>query len=459
MKISYDYGPVPTVAEFAKSDKFIRGLMGPFGSGKSTGCVMEIIRRAHEQEPMSDGVRRSRWAVIRNSYPQLRDTTIKTFHDWIPPAHFGVWKAQDHDYLINGFRGVEIEVLFRALDRPDQVSNLLSLELTGAWINEAREIPKAIFDALQGRVGRYPPERDVGATWAGIMLDTNPPDEESWWYKYFEEERPYNAAIFKQPSAIGPHAENLRNLRAGYYENLAQGKDKEFIKVYIEGNYGFSMDGMPVYPEYKDEVHCRPVEYIERLPVYRGWDFGLTPACIFSQFTPRGQWRILDEILAEEMGVERFADQVLLKSTQYGGDFIDHGDPAGNARSQTDEKTCFSILQAKKIMISGGEQDLTSRLESVKKALNSMVDGDPGFIMDPRCRKLRKGFNGGYQYRRIQVSGDKFTDKPDKNMYSHPHDALQYTGTRLLMPSLTTPRQEKRDRYSGRRYVRSWMSA
>ncbi len=47
--------------------------------------------------------------------------------------------------------------------------------------------------------------------------------------------------------------------------------------------------------------------------------------------------------------------------------------------------------------------------------------------LDPRCGVLRKGFNGGYKYRRVQVSGDeRFTDEPNKNRYSHPHDALQY---------------------------------
>ncbi|MEN6455488.1 MAG: hypothetical protein ABFD10_14625, partial [Prolixibacteraceae bacterium] len=43
-------------------------------SGKSSACVMEIIRRAHEQKASPDGIRRSRWAVVRNSYGQLKDT-------------------------------------------------------------------------------------------------------------------------------------------------------------------------------------------------------------------------------------------------------------------------------------------------------------------------------------------------------------------------------------------------
>ncbi|MFT8644996.1 MAG: hypothetical protein ABF821_13330, partial [Gluconacetobacter sp.] len=139
-----------------ESDAFIRGLMGPFGSGKSSGCVWEIVLRGLRQAPGADGVRRSRWAVIRNSYRQLEDTTIRTVHQWFPPMRFGRWKPTEHSYVINRMvaegdeKPAEIELLFRALDRPDQVGNLLSLELTGAWVNEAREVPWAIIEAVQG---------------------------------------------------------------------------------------------------------------------------------------------------------------------------------------------------------------------------------------------------------------------------------------------------------------------
>jgi len=294
-KIEYDYGPVPTIERFTDSTKFIRGIMGPFGSGKSSGCVLEIIRRGMEQRPGADGIRRTRWAVIRNSYPQLNDSTIRTVHDWFPPRIFGKYHTQKHEYKITRFKDCEIEILFRALDRPDQVENLLSTEYTGAWLNEAREVPEAIFEAIQGRVGRYPSFREEGCTWDGVIMDTNPPDTDSWWYRHFEESldtsrvcteiiedstgkkcgepsvRVFNKftheefafcrkhdkyELFKQPSGLSPKAENLVNLKKDYYKNLAAGKKSEYIKVYIHGDYGFIIDGQPVYPEYDDAVHC-----------------------------------------------------------------------------------------------------------------------------------------------------------------------------------------------------------
>ena len=76
---------------------------------------------------------------------------------------------------------VELEVIFLALDKQEDVKKLLSLELTGVWLNEARELPKSIVDACTMRVGRFPSMRDGGPSWFGVIMDTNAPDETHWW--------------------------------------------------------------------------------------------------------------------------------------------------------------------------------------------------------------------------------------------------------------------------------------
>ena len=132
MDIRYSYAHVPTIREFAGSNARVRGLMGPFRSGKSSGCTIEIVRRAIAQRPGPDGIRRTKWLVVRNTYNQLADTTIPTVHMWLPPQHFGRHYSTDNRYVVKGFEGAEFEILFRALDKPDDISNLLSLEITGA---------------------------------------------------------------------------------------------------------------------------------------------------------------------------------------------------------------------------------------------------------------------------------------------------------------------------------------
>lgn len=468
--LQYDVADVPTIKAFLECEAFIQGLMGPFGSGKSSGCLWKIVKKGLEQKPGPDGVRRTRWAIIRNTYPMLRDTTIRTVHQWFPYPTMGRWKAVDHEYLINTLvapgdrQPAQIEIMFRALDRPDHVKNLLSLDLTGAWVNEAREVPWAIIDALQGRVDRYPPKRDGGASWAGVLLDTNPPDTDSEFHRFFEEDDHSDAVaelrrfipgitvdtyarLFKQPSGLSPEAENTKNQSPGYWQRLAIGKTPEWVKVYCRGEYGFVVDGRPVFGEYHDNVHCpgavdpaRAPRTDPRLVVQRGWDFGLTPACVFSQLNARGQWMVVDELVATSMGIDRFSDQVLAHSGEHFPDseFADTGDPAGDQAAQTDERTCFDILHSKGIMITGGLQAPAIRHESLRKPLRQMDDdGYPAFNIHPRCFMTRRGLMGGYHFRKLQLGGrDRFSEKPDKNQYSHPVEALEYTGTRLFGPSL-----------------------
>ena len=82
--------PGPVSSAFMKSNCFVRGLRGPVGSGKSVTCAIEIVRRAIEQQVSPDGTRKSRWLVVRNTQPELKTTTIKTWLDWFPES--GGWE-------------------------------------------------------------------------------------------------------------------------------------------------------------------------------------------------------------------------------------------------------------------------------------------------------------------------------------------------------------------------------
>ncbi len=423
------YQASPALWTFHQSDAFVRGVMGPVGSGKSTACCWELFRRIQEQEPGPDGIRRSRWAVVRNTYRELTDTTVKTWLDWFDDV--GDFVNQDMAHRIK-FEDVEAELLFRALDRPADVKKLLSLELTGAWVNEAREVPRAVIDMLQGRVGRYPSKREGGPTWLGVIMDTNPPDSDHWWYRLFEEVAPDGWRLFRQPSGRASDAENLENLPDGYYDRLQAGKDDEWIAVYVDGEYGFISEGRPVYPEFRDHLHVakESIEVLDGTPVVIGIDFGLTPAAVFGQRDNRGRWRWIHELVTEDMGAVRFAEllQNDMAGRFQGCEFQVWGDPAGEQRAQTDERTPFQILRARGLKARPAPtNDFTLRRESVAVPLSRLVDGEPGLLVSPACQMLRKAMGGGYAYKRIQVSGDeRFHDKPDKNQYSHVAEAAQY---------------------------------
>jgi hypothetical protein len=429
--------PGPVGAAYLRSDAFVCGIRGPVGSGKSVVSVMKLMKIAAKQ-PRSpiDNRRHARFAVIRNTYPELKTTTIKTFHAWIEPE-VGRWQDEGPptQWIITD--EFEIEVLFVALDRPKDVRKLLSLELTAAWINEAREVPKAVLDGLTARVGRFPDARHGGCIAPQIIMDTNSPDTDHWWFKLAEENTPEGWEFFSQPSGLSPHAENVEGLASmpgghvGYYTRASQGKDPNWVKVYVHGQYGFVLDGKPVYPEYDDAIHYdERVVFNPRLPVYVGIDFGLTPAALFANRTPMGQYRAFDELVSEDMGARRFGELLRQRLVEYGIEDPEAitGDPAGDIRAQTDETTPFEMLAAVGVKAKPAPtNDFVLRREAVVLCLTRIIDGKPGFVIGPKCIRFRKAMGGAYCYKRIQVVGDeRFHDKPDKGAYSHVAEAGQY---------------------------------
>jgi hypothetical protein len=463
--------PGPVIAQFVRSDAFVCGIRGPFGSGKSTAAVIKLLSNSRAAARHADGWIRRRTGIIRNTYPELRTTTIKTWHQWMPQS-MGRWVDQGPPthHLRDEAGKIEWEVVFVALDRPDDVRKLLSMELSDAWVNEAREIPKEVIDGLTGRVGRWMPVRG-GDNRTQIVMDTNPPDTDHWWYVMAERDvsteygmgivasideaekalramgalRPARVdgdgkvlepaqafyQFFAQPGGLAAGAENVENLPLGYYQKLMAGKTKAWVDVYVNGNYGFLSEGKPVYPEYKDEVHCKEFALHPKLPIGVGLDFGLTPAAVIGQRQLNGQYRLHREVVANDMGMVRFAKELarVLRS-EYKDFHIAYvvGDPAGMQRAQSDESTVFQMLRAQKLEAHPATtNDFNQRREAVAAVLNRLIDGEPGMLVHPQAAMLRKALAGGYHYKRIQLAGEaRYGEIPNKNKFSHVGDAIGY---------------------------------
>ncbi len=425
-----------TLSLFHKSTAFVRLVLGAIGSGKSVGMCAEIVRLCALQEPSSDGLRYSRWAVVRNTQKELKNTTIKTWLDWY--GDFGTFNKGDLTFYME-LNDIRCEILFLGLDRPDQLKSLLSLELSGAFVNEAREVQPEVITTLMSRLGRYPSMRDdVGCTDPRLILDSNFPSEDSFLYHRFEEEVPEGWELFKQPPPLNKKgklrkkAENRANLPAEYYLSMMAGHKEDWLRVHRDCEYGFLMDGKAVYPEYKDSVHVIN-DYVPDItrPIYIGMDYGRTPVALLCQVDAFGRYIIFDELQCWDMGATQFGALLYTKLlTEYQGFMVETGwgDPAGDDRGQSDDRTPMQIMNKQGVaMRSAPTQDPYIRIEAVRAPMMKMYDGEPAFRVTPKCKMLRKALAGGYLYKRIQVSGNpRYNIKPDKNEYSHVADACQY---------------------------------
>ena len=477
------YKAEPTLARFHRSRSFYRCVRGPVRSGKSTGmCVEGMMIGCNQSPDPADGKRKTRGCVVRNTYRELLDTTLKTWLMWFPESVFGNFNyaTMTHHIKIND---MDMEVLFRALDRPDDVKKLLSLELTWAWVNEAREVPRAIIDVLGDRVEQYPPakldnngNKISGCDWGGVFLDTNAPDDDHWWFE-LESDPPAGWLFFTQPGALiekngkfypNPKAENVRNLNGGhdYYVKRVPGKKKSYVRVYYCNQFGYVEDGKRVHPEYNDSVHCAPFKLVPdiRDEVVVGLDFGLTPAAAFFSRRKSGQWWLFHEIVTENIGIKQFAELLLIPYVI--GELLDYqitfyGDTHGNTGSQNDKKTPGQILEALGIKVEMPELGTgeTIRREALAQPLSRMVDGEPGMLVDSSCKTIRKGLSSKFIYKRVQVVGDeKYHERPYKNFWSHICEAAEHamvgSGEGKLLTRKPKPKKKKRPRV-----VRSWMGS
>jgi hypothetical protein len=469
------FKPVGPVARAFINDRtFISSIMGPYGSAKTTSCFQKILNAALWQTPQADGVRRIRVACIRATYGQLVKTVIKDWFAWFPRTKDN-WNGEHntHNIIIDVplVGRLEIEMIFIGVGELKAEEVFKGMPVTILWLNEVDTLSREILNYGLPRVGRYPLARDGGCAWSGVIADFNAPEVDNWTYDLLVNQnlgvsdevlaklqgqygRNFGIRFHRQPGGLDAQAENLENLPPGYYERLQigfAGNDNK-IRRFIHNEFGAVNNGQPVYPEFNDTFHVAKefVKPLDGSPIHIGLDGGSTPAAVFGQEDEQGQIRVLAEAVifnadAEvqlmKMGPKQHAREVrefinrMWPKAKVGDIF---GDPAGfygggeggEAAEDLAWMQEWGRAFGKKVKAAPGTRGnrITPRVEAVRSCLTTNVGSRPGILISPIAKHLRRGFNNGYVIQRMNFSagGGRWKDKPDKNDFSHVHDALQY---------------------------------
>lgn len=460
--------PGPEAARFIADDtSLFAGLRGPFGSGKSVAaCIKLAMLALNQPESPRDGIRKSRTLIVRNTNPQLRTTTIKTWLDWFPEDVFGRFRWSPpftHHWRLPG---IDAEFIFLPMDGEDSMRSLLSFEISAIWFNEARELDKSVIDAGMGRLGRYPSIRDGGVRQKMGLADTNSPSEEHWWPimagdvpppEWMPEEdrltlvKPDGWTFYSQPPAVlaryegegrnrrlvgydvNPDAENLANVGPAYYRDMLPGKSADWIKVYLMNRYGALHFGRPVYENtYDPDVHEMEDIWPDRGARIRvGLDFGLTPAATWWVWLGGMQWVVFDEKVYARGSAKDLADHIKMQRQKLPeADISIMGDPGGKAGGQGEGSSAFDILSANGVFAEPAPSNDTELREgAVNYLLTTMTRGKPNMRICKRCVNLRAAMAGAYRRDTKRHKGDAqdtMLVAPVKNQASHVAEAAQY---------------------------------
>lgn len=399
------------------------------GEGKSTAlCWSALFHTIHN--PGMD------FLMIRDTWENIQRTTLQEFFHWFPPNVYGTWHESKKlwTWAESVAKG---HVHWTGMEDPADVGKLQSWTLGGIGIDEpapavgSAGIDEYVFDMGLMRL------RQPGMKNYPMKLATNNPDETHWSYKRFGPDGDNRFRLW-QPS----RPENERNLPDGYYENLRKtlSHRPDLVRRFIDGEFGFQSQGLAVTPQWSDKLHLADgLVPIPRLPLYICWDFGLNPTAIITQRTPMGQWLILDSVVGDGIGVtELIGDLIkpLLNDRYRDGkhEIINVGDPAGNTPEQSSSRV--TAVRVLKTELGGswrsGPVSIHERRDPLQAVLARTVNGKGVVRVDrKRAQEVHYALRGGWHYH-VSRSGVQ-SDKPVKNIYSHPGDALGY-GAAILFP-------------------------
>lgn len=460
-----------------RSRAFICGIIGPVGSGKTMAALQKGLRVGALQKGTVDerGVtwRKARIGVIRESYPSLESTTLKSWFNIVPEAEgkFG-WKAPyTHKFrkiLKRDAAGRPIDVLdiefeFRAISGLTVEEACRGWEVNAVIVDETDLQPEDLVPFLTGRVGRFSdlaPELVVDPQ---IILSLNMPDIENHAYKLLlekdleglspEDQADLEAALdgrplieaFVQPGGREPDAENIHNLPNGrgyYVLQVAANRHKPgYVDRMVDNKPVPIQFGQPVNANFKYTEHVRPLEWDRRRKLVIGIDQGLFAAAAFTQRTVSGALRTLREVVnldergkaLRKVGPSAFGKRVKAEIAAHFPDLEPHmvrvvADPAAFAADDREDNEQDWLLAFQKALGMKVHRAKSNRAALRNEAIWQAQDARDGYAIDPSCKHLIKAHVGGYRYQKAALSTGETKGHLEiaDTIYTHVADAEQY---------------------------------
>lgn len=421
-----NFNPNPLQKNFIESQAKADLFSSRMGEGKSTALAWAAYYHTRHNPGAA-------WLIIRDTFENMQQTTMKTFFQWFPPGVFGTYHAQKKEFTWAS--GVaEGTVGFTGMDDAADASKLMSRELAGIAIDEPAPavssggIDELVFDLGMSRL------RQSGMKWYSMKLAENNPDETHWSFRKFVQPGTDGYNIW-QPAT----PENSFNLPPDYYQTLRKtfAHRPDLIRRFVDGDFGFQQIGKSVCPQWNDKIHlANGLNPIPRFETFLFWDFGHNPSCVIVQKTPMGTLMILDAVVGDGIGVEELIEQAvkpLLADRYLKCSFKHIGDPAGNTREQG--SILRSAVRSIKARLGGTWQNgpvrFEERVEPLRALLTRIQGGKGQLLVDrERAAAIWHALRGGWHFhvaRNGVVSGEAV-----KNIHSHPADALSYGVARLF---------------------------
>lgn len=408
------YEPLPKQIRLHESNSRYRGYIGGIGSGKTLWLVMDFFKLAVEYPGTI-------WVLTAPTYPMLRDSTLKTFNEWVPDAALKKWHASEKYWEFwNGS-----EIWFRSSNDPD---SLRGPNINGFGMDEAAKDKLATWNIMIGRIRRVTKYKN-GRVAPNVGAAVSTPKGYNWLWQVFVKRKTELHHLEKTSSKENIH------LPPDFVPSLEAQYSGVFYEQEVMGEFR-AHEGL-VYSKFDRDIHVRkPSESIDRHKYFLGsidWGYANPMVGLIASVDGDKRMHFLEEIYQRRMTIPEFAEKLreMEKSAaaamkvEYPFDITYWCDPSDTSIG------AGSMMQALRDMgfdIRKANNEIMSGINCVQKRLEMNPDGLPRLMVTESCANTISEFE---QYSYDEYDADKpFKDKPMK-MNDHAMDAMRYMAMSL----------------------------
>lgn len=433
--------PSPSQEKVIHSTATIVVAVSTMGEGKTWSMIMSLIFHAYRNnKPL-------RACIIRDTHENLKRTVVVAFESFFQESGLPHKWSNDYKKLwIYNAPPVEVDLL--GIDDLASVANIQGGEWGLIWLEEpcpytdartsSAGLSEDVYNAALVRCAR---QKDVKAR---LQLSSNHPDEDHWFYKRCMASPdgmvdPRTPLITKEMIEF-PRGENT-NLKDEARQAVvaAYANDPIAYARFVSGEAAMRYPGKPVTGRlFNASIHVSPLplQPMEGLTGFVGWDSWGNPAAVLGQQWPDGRLWILDELVDGEdvRDVLRNSLNPLVASPRWKDKsyaWRQIGDRTMRQPDQSRASECaadaveqgFDPGMGQTIPFELGPQTWEHVRLGVMHALQWIVRGQPAVLIDPvRCKRLIAALKGRWHYP-TNKAGVVTQRHPVKDESSHVADA------------------------------------
>ncbi len=357
----------------------------------------------------------SRWAIVRESLPSLKRTTIPSFWKVVPRSF--VRSYNQAEQVVTFKNGSQLLFFAENYYQDKLLTRFDGLEVNGFILEESQELNSKTFEKAKLRAGRHILKDNQPAPL--IIITCNP--SQGWtkdqFYEPFSEGRLPDEYYYLQalmsdnPTLKQEYIDGLDNLDEITFETFVRGN---WEIVGVEKPFAYSFD--------RNKHTAKGIKVDESEPIILSFDFNVDPITCIAGQSYEDKIRILKEFRLRNSNIYELCDMI---RAEYGEHYFQvTGDASGSARSAMVKGNLnyYKIIKDQ-LLLSSNQFRVSSvnpTIRSSRVLTNSMFSNHPDLLIDSACQYLIEDL----QFVEVNESGD--IDKTRDKHRTHLLDCYRY---------------------------------